>query len=209
MEKYFSVERDAENEIVIERSRFITYVRYVETEEGARAFIEEIRKKHSLATHNCYAFVVNKGAIKRFSDDGEPSGTAGVPILDAIVQANLVDTCVVVTRYFGGVKLGAGGLVRAYSKSASEGIKVSGIVEHALSAIFKLKVSYDRFSKILQVIQNDYSKTLKTEYFEHVEITFATLKAYEKTVLESLSESLSGSVDIEKLGYEYVKLTDL
>lgn len=209
MEKYFSVERDAENEIVIERSRFITYVRYVETEEGARAFIEEIRKKHSLATHNCYAFVVNKGAIKRFSDDGEPSGTAGVPILDAIVQANLVDTCVVVTRYFGGVKLGAGGLVRAYSKSASEGIKVSGIVEHALSAIFKLKVSYDRFSKILSVIQNDYSKTLKTEYFEHVEITFACLKAYEKTVLESLSESLSGSVDIEKLGYEYVKLTDL
>lgn len=209
MEKYFSVERDAENEIVIERSRFITYVRYVETEEGARAFIEEIRKKHSLATHNCYAFVVNKGAIKRFSDDGEPSGTAGVPILDAIVQANLVDTCVVVTRYFGGVKLGAGGLVRAYSKSASEGIKVSGIVEHALSAIFKLKVSYDRFSKILQVIQNDYSKTLKTEYFEQVEITFACLKAYEKTVLESLSESLSGSVDIEKLGYEYVKLTDL
>lgn len=209
MEKYFSVERDAENEIVIERSRFITYVRYVETEEGARAFIEEIRKKHSLATHNCYAFVVNKGAIKRFSDDGEPSGTAGVPILDAIVQANLVDTCVVVTRYFGGVKLGAGGLVRAYSKSASEGIKVSGIVEHALSAIFKLKVSYDRFSKILQVIQNDYSKTLKTEYFEQVEITFACLKAYEKTVLENLSESLSGSVDIEKLGYEYVKLTDL
>ena len=209
MEKYFSVERDAENEIVIERSRFITYVRYVETEEGARAFIEEIRKKHSLATHNCYAFVVNKGAIKRFSDDGEPSGTAGVPILDAIVQANLVDTCVVVTRYFGGVKLGAGGLVRAYSKSASEGIKVSGIVEHALSAIFKLKVSYDRFSKILSVIQNDYSKTLKTEYFEQVEITFACLKAYEKTVLESLSESLSGSVDIEKLGYEYVKLTDL
>ena len=209
MEKYFSVERDAENEIVIERSRFITYVRYVETEEGARAFIEEIRKKHSLATHNCYAFVVNKGAIKRFSDDGEPSGTAGVPILDAIVQANLVDTCVVVTRYFGGVKLGAGGLVRAYSKSASEGIKVSGIVEHALSAIFKLKVSYDRFSKILSVIQNDYSKTLKTEYFEQVEITFACLKAYEKTVLESLSESLSGSVNIEKLGYEYVKLTDL
>ncbi|MBQ2718051.1 MAG: YigZ family protein [Clostridia bacterium] len=209
MEKYFSVERDAENEIVIERSRFITYVRYVETEEGARAFIEEIRKKHSLATHNCYAFVVNKGAIKRFSDDGEPSGTAGVPILDAIVQANLVDTCVVVTRYFGGVKLGAGGLVRAYSKSASEGIKVSGIVEHALSAIFKLKVSYDRFSKILSVIQNDYSKTLKTEYFEQVEITFACLKAYEKTVLENLSESLSGSVDIEKLGYEYVKLTDL
>ena len=206
MEKYFSVERDAENEIVIERSRFITYVRYVETEEGARAFIEEIRKKHSLATHNCYAFVVNKGAIKRFSDDGEPSGTAGVPILDAIVQANLVDTCVVVTRYFGGVKLGAGGLVRAYSKSASEGIKVSGIVEHALSAIFKLKVSYDRFSKILSVIQNDYSKTLKTEYFEQVEITFACLKAYEKTVLENLSESLSGSVDIEKLGYEYVKL---
>lgn len=209
MEKYFSVERDAENEIVIERSRFITYVQYVETEEGARAFIEEIRKKHSLATHNCYAFVVNKGAIKRFSDDGEPSGTAGVPILDAIVQANLVDTCVVVTRYFGGVKLGAGGLVRAYSKSASEGIKVSGIVEHALSAIFKLKVSYDRFSKILSVIQNDYSKTLKTEYFEQVEITFATLKTYEKTVLENLSESLSGSVDIEKLGYEYVKLTDL
>ncbi len=206
MEKYFSVERDAENEIVIERSRFITYVRYVETEESARAFIEEIRKKHSLATHNCYAFVVNKGAIKRFSDDGEPSGTAGVPILDAIVQANLVDTCVVVTRYFGGVKLGAGGLVRAYSKSASEGIKVSGISEHALSAIFKLKVSYDRFSKILQVIQNDYSKTLKTEYFEQVEITFACLKAFEKTVLENLSESLSGSVDIEKLGYEYVKL---
>ena len=115
---YFCVKKETENETVIERSRFISYVKKCETEDDARAFLEEKRKAHPFATHNCYAYITERGKIARFSDDGEPQGTAGQPILEVIKNKKLFDTIVVVTRYFGGIKLGAGGLVRAYSQGA-------------------------------------------------------------------------------------------
>ena len=108
---------------IIEKSRFITYATHVETEDEARAFVAEIRSMHSLATHVCYAFVADKiGNLQRFSDDGEPQGTAGVPILEVLKNKKLFETAVAVVRYFGGIKLGAGGLVRAYSSSAAENL---------------------------------------------------------------------------------------
>lgn len=205
MKKYLSVERDAENEIVIERSRFITYVSPCKTEDEARAFIEKIRKLNSLATHNCYAFVCEKGAIKRFSDDGEPSGTAGVPILDAIVGGNLVDVCVVVTRYFGGVKLGAGGLTRAYSKSASSGIKTAGVCEWTLCSVFEIIVSYEKFSKINQLFINDNANVLSVDYDEQVKITFAVQQSQVDFINAELMETLSGNVNIHYLRDEYIR----
>ena len=112
-----------ESEKIIEKSRFLTYSAHVESEEEARAFIAEIRSKHSLATHVCYAFISDKtGNLQRFSDDGEPQGTAGVPILEVLKAKKLFETAVAVVRYFGGIKLGAGGLVRAYSSSAAENL---------------------------------------------------------------------------------------
>ena len=114
VESYLSILGEMENETIIERSRFICKIRRVESEEEAKAFIEEVRKAHSTATHNCYAYVASEdGNIMKFSDDGEPHSTAGKPMLDIIEGEKIFDVCVVVTRYFGGVLLGTGGLVRA------------------------------------------------------------------------------------------------
>jgi uncharacterized YigZ family protein len=209
MEKYYSIEREAENEIVIERSRFITFARFVQTDEEARAFIDEIRKKHSLATHNCYAYVCERGNVKRFSDDGEPSGTAGMPILDVITSMGLVDTAVVVTRYFGGIKLGAGGLVRAYSRSASECLRTAKICESAFCTVFKLKVTYDKFSKVANVLTGDSRKILRTDYGERVEVTFATYSQDEENVISELNETLSGDVDVHVVERRFMRLTAL
>ena len=119
--EYLSVSGQFQSEFIVERSRFISYCDRVKSEEEARAFVEKIKKQNSLATHNCYAFIADETAnLMRFSDDGEPQGTAGVPILDVIKNRNLRQTAVVVTRYFGGIKLGAGGLCRAYSRAASD-----------------------------------------------------------------------------------------
>ena len=119
MKNYLSVFSAVTYEKVIERSRFIANCAHVQDEEEAKAFVAKIRAEHSLATHNCYAFVADKtGNLMRFSDDGEPQGTAGMPILDVLKNKKLFETAVVVTRYFGGGKLGAGGLVRAYSGTA-------------------------------------------------------------------------------------------
>ena len=115
---YKTTEKEAQDEFVEQRSRFIGYVRPVKTEEEALAFIEEKKKQHWDARHNVYAYVLREGGIQRYSDDGEPHGTAGVPTLDVLLKSGVTDVCVVVTRYFGGILLGAGGLVRAYTKSA-------------------------------------------------------------------------------------------
>ena len=121
--KILTVYGENKSEKIIERSRFITYSKHVESEEEARAFLAEVRAEHSLATHVCYAFICDKlGNLCRFSDDGEPQGTAGMPILEVLKNKGLYQTAVAVVRYFGGVKLGAGGLVRAYSSSAAENL---------------------------------------------------------------------------------------
>ena len=124
MEKYFSVSGEKVTEKVIEKSRFITTSRHIEGEEEAKAFVAEISAKYADATHNCYAYICDSlGNFLRFSDNGEPQGTAGMPILEVIKNKKLFETAVVVTRYFGGIKLGAGGLVRAYSGCAAENLE--------------------------------------------------------------------------------------
>ena len=206
MDKYFSVERDVENEIVIERSRFITNVKSVKTEDEARTFLECVRKKYSLATHNCFACVCEMGAIKRSSDDGEPSGTAGQPMLDAIVSACLANVAVVVTRFFGGIKLGAGGLVRAYSKSVSDALKKAGKIEFSLCSVMKLTVNYDKISKISFITSSADVKVLSSDYGEKIVIYFAVKASQEKAIVEKLNESLSGSVEIENSEQKFINL---
>lgn len=134
LQRYLTVRPEGETEIEINRSRFISYVKRVETQEEAVAFIQEIKKKHWDATHNCSAYIVGENdQFQKMDDDGEPSGTAGKPILEVIKKKGLKDTAIVVTRYFGGIKLGAGGLIRAYGKSASAGVRAAGVVERILT----------------------------------------------------------------------------
>ncbi|MDE7300610.1 MAG: YigZ family protein, partial [Clostridia bacterium] len=131
MQSFLSVNGECVTEKVIEKSRFIATSRHVDGEEEAKAFIDEVRARYKDATHNCYAYVADdKGNFLRFSDDGEPQGTAGMPILEVIKNCNLKQTAVVVTRYFGGIKLGAGGLVRAYAGAAAENLAATERVNY-------------------------------------------------------------------------------
>ncbi|AIS52291.1 hypothetical protein TKV_c11190 [Thermoanaerobacter kivui] len=146
-------------EVEIKRSRFIGHAKPVSSEEEAIKFIEEIRAKHRMATHNVYAYVLGENdEVQRYSDDGEPSGTAGIPVLNVIKKEGLKNVAVVVTRYFGGILLGAGGLVRAYTKGAKVGIEAAGIVEKIFAKSVVLTFDYTLLGKI----QNEL---LKREYY--------------------------------------------
>ena len=146
---YFTVKEHGEHEIVIQKSRFIAHVARVETEEAAQTFIQDIKKEHWNASHNCSAYLIGENnQIQKANDDGEPGGTAGVPMLEVLKKRDLKDTVVVVTRYFGGIKLGAGGLIRAYGKSTSEGINAVGVVERKLMTVMHTKIDYTWLGKI-------------------------------------------------------------
>ena len=144
---------EATNTIIIERSRFITYMKRVKSEEEYRNYLAKIRKKHHDATHVCSAMICKN--IRRSSDDGEPSGTAGAPILGVLDKKGLDETCALVVRYFGGIKLGAGGLIRAYSSSVSECVKNAILIEEVSLPKYELKVSYETANKIDHYLRNN------------------------------------------------------
>ena len=153
--RYRTLRREGEREIVIKKSRFIGYGKPVTSEEEAVAFVEAIRKKHWDATHNCYAYVIGeRDEIQKSSDDGEPSGTAGRPILEVIKAQQLKDTAIVVTRYFGGIMLGAGGLIRAYTEGAVQAIEASEPIERVLRRKVSVEVDYTWYGKIENELRN-------------------------------------------------------
>lgn len=167
---YYTVKGQGEHEIVIQKSRFIAHVARATTEEEAQNFIQEIKKKHWDATHNCSAYMIGENnQIQKANDDGEPSGTAGVPILEVLKKKDLKDTVVVITRYFGGIKLGAGGLIRAYGKATSEGIAATGMVERKLVQIMHTNVEYTLLGKIENELRSSSIYLLKDiHYLEDV-----------------------------------------
>ena len=143
MVRFKTVCREDEASLTIEKSRFISYVRPVKTVEEAEAFISEIRSRHRDATHNVPVYVLGEHfEIQKYSDDGEPSGTAGVPVLQMLVKEGITDTAVVITRYFGGIKLGTGGLVRAYTGTAKEALKAAGIAEVKDMHVMNVRIEY-------------------------------------------------------------------
>ena len=192
-----------ESEKVIERSRFITYCAHVETEEAARAFIAEIRSKHTLATHVCFAFIADKlGNLQRFSDDGEPQGTAGVPILEVLKNKKLFETAVAVVRYFGGIKLGAGGLVRAYSSSAAECLDGADIRVLETCVEYALEVEYTGVDGVQKYLSSNTCSLLSTEYGEKVRFVVAVKKTDGEAFLTGLIDFMQGKIQTER-GKEY------
>ena len=192
-----------ESEKIIERSRFITYSTHVESEEEARAFLAKIRSAHSLATHVCYAFVADKvGNLQRFSDDGEPQGTAGVPILEVLKNKKLFETAVAVVRYFGGIKLGAGGLVRAYSSSAAENLDGADIRVLEMCAERLVTVDYTGVDSAQKYISTHTCTLLSTDYGGKVTFRLAVKKADVDGFCSALVDYMQGRVEIEK-GKEY------
>ena len=171
MENYKIVHRGGQGEIVEKKSRFIATVCPVMSEEEAISFIEKTKKKYWDARHNCHAFVIGeRNEVSRCSDDGEPSGTAGKPMLDVLLGAGVHNVCVVVTRYFGGTLLGTGGLVRAYSKAVQEGLANSVVIEKILSSRMEIYTDYNGIGKIQYIIGKSPAITVKTEYTDRVSV---------------------------------------
>lgn len=169
--RYYTVKEYGEHEIIIQKSRFIAQIKRAESENEAQEFIQTIKKKNWNASHNCSAYLIGKhDQIQKANDDGEPGGTAGVPILEVLKKRNLKDTVVVVTRYFGGIKLGAGGLIRAYGKATSEGLDEVGIVERRLMQIIIVKVDYTWLGKIEKEVRASEYIIKEIHYLDIVEL---------------------------------------
>lgn len=196
---YLSVLGECVTEKVIEKSRFIATSRHVESEEEARAFIAEINKKYSDATHNCFAFISDiNGNMLRFSDDGEPQGTAGMPMLEVLKNRNLMQTAVVVTRYFGGIKLGAGGLVRAYTGATSQNLDAAQTVCYEMCAESLYTLDYPFVDAVLRYFSAKDCEVKNSQYSDKVTFTVAVKKEFENYFNAELVNLLNGKIKIEK-----------
>lgn len=198
-EGYKTVYIGGQGEIVEKKSRFIATVRPVHTEEEAAAFVEEMRKKYWDARHNCHAFTIGKNReCTRCSDDGEPSGTAGRPMLDVLLGQELHDTAVVVTRYFGGVLLGTGGLVRAYSAAVQAGLAQSTIIEKRTGAKLRIDTDYSGLGKIQYLAGERSIPVLDVAYTDKVSMYLLVPEEEEKGFVKAVTEGTSGRARMEK-----------
>lgn len=202
----FTILRDYRNEIVIEKSRFICSLKKVKSEEEAQEFIKAVKKEFWDATHNCSAYLVDDLA-QRSSDDGEPSGTAGIPMLEVLRKNNLTGTAAVVTRYFGGIKLGAGGLVRAYSGSVAGAVKECGLAEKILMSRFSFIYDVNSVGKILNILyQQSLFEIADVEYNMRAKVILL-MRNDQKTEAEAwLTENLNKLIELELEGSEYVEV---
>lgn len=191
------------DEITIEKSTFIGYAKPIKTEEEAVEFINEIKKKHKDARHNVWAYTVGKSMnIQRYSDDGEPQGTAGIPTLEVIKKEDLRDVVVVVTRYFGGIKLGAGGLVRAYTKGAKIGLEAGKIIEKIMYQEVKIKIDYNQLGKVQNEIMNMGYFIKDTIYEDNVEIIVYSRANEKESIIERINDITSATAQIT-IGEEF------
>lgn len=174
MSGYLTVKDNVCDKTVIERSEFICRIKHVETEQEAKDFILEVKKLESLATHNCYAYIADdKGLVQKFSDDGEPSGTAGMPMLSVLKNKNLFKIVAVVTRYFGGIKLGAGGLVRAYSGAVNDCLKKAQILDMQPAELVCIIIDYENYSNLLRFLEGKEIKVISTNFENQVKVNLA------------------------------------
>ena len=202
----FTIVKDFRQEIVIEKSRFICTLKKVHSEAEAQEFIKTIKKEFWDATHNCSAYIVDEMA-QRSSDDGEPSGTAGLPMLEVLRKNKLTNTAAVVTRYFGGIKLGAGGLVRAYTNSVAEAVKVTGIAQKVLVSKFSFMYDLNEVGKILNILyQQQLFEIADVEYGLKAKVILK-MKDSDKEAAEAwLTESLNKVVQLEREGSEFIEV---
>lgn len=208
-QQYKILYRGGEGEIVEKKSRFIATTRPVKSEEEAIAFIEEMKKKYWDARHNCSAYVIGeRGQVQRCSDDGEPSQTAGRPMLDVLLGEEVRNICVVVTRYFGGTLLGTGGLVRAYSSAVQEGLKNSTVVEKCLGDRILIHTDYNGVGKLQYVAGQMGLTILDTQYTDQVDMTFMVPVDQTGSFLSQVTEKTAGRAQIEREGTLYYGMLD-
>ncbi len=206
MKEYKTVEKEGVDEFVEKKSRFIGHVKPVKTQQEATEFINSLKSKYWDATHNVYAYVLRENNICRSSDDGEPSGTAGVPVLDVLLKEQLMDVCVVVTRYFGGTLLGAGGLVRAYSHGSKIAVESGGIITMAPCKIMKVSVNYSFYDRMNILLADSGANVIESNFSDVVNIKFS-IKADNKDVLaDKLTQQSNGKYSLKEIGEEFAKV---
>lgn len=198
MSTYKTLHEFGMDEITIEKSTFIGYAKPIKSEEQAIEFINEIKKKHKDARHNVWSYTVGKNMnIQRYSDDGEPQGTAGIPTLEVIKKEDLRDVVIVVTRYFGGIKLGAGGLVRAYTKGAKIGIEAGQVIQKVLYREVSIKIDYTQLGKVQNEIMNMGYFIKDTIYEENVEIVVYSRSNEVENIMTKITDITSATADIQ------------
>lgn len=208
-QSYKILYKGGQGELVEKKSRFIATTRPVETEEEAVLFIEEMKKKYWDASHNCSAYVIgDRHQIQRCSDDGEPSQTAGRPMLDVLLGEDVHNICVVVTRYFGGTLLGTGGLVRAYSKSVQEGLKESCIVEKKLARKVEIKTDYNGIGKLQYLAAQRGLAVMDTVYTENVTAEYLVPEGRVDEFKTAVTEATNGKAGIGESDPLYYGLVD-
>ena len=202
-----TIKEDGQVQEEIKKSRFICHAKRVYSEEEARAFITAIKKEHYKATHNCSAFIIGeRSEIKRTSDDGEPSGTAGVPMLGVLENHDLTNVCVVVTRYFGGIKLGAGGLIRAYAGSVALAVKEIGIVEIKEQAGIQIQMSYAQYQEYGNFLKEHHLMELDTNFTDQVDTMIYVDKEEKENIKSALVEFFNGKVTLTDQGLREVEV---
>jgi uncharacterized YigZ family protein len=190
---YFTIKDEVSVDFEEKKSLFIGHAKRVYNEEEAKAFVYKVRSEHKEASHNVYAYIIGENlGIQRYSDDGEPQGTAGVPVLEVIKKNSVTDIAVVVTRYFGGVLLGAGGLVRAYSKGAAEAVKAAGIVEKVKGLRLEILIDYDLLGKIQYICGQNSWHIEDTEYSDRVKAVLYCETANIDMIKNTFVEATSG-----------------
>ncbi len=203
---YRTVAKEAMAEFVEKRSRFIGHIKPVVTQEEALEFIAELKTKYWDATHNVYAYSLKEGGIRRFSDDGEPQGTAGMPVLDVLQKEDVTDCVLVVTRYFGGTLLGAGGLVRAYSRAAKLALDTGGIANMALCRVCEFECDYALYERATQLLDLLAGKIMDTQFAESVKISFYIETQKLEDFEVALKELSLGKVLIVRKGELFAKV---
>ncbi|MCR1898223.1 YigZ family protein [Irregularibacter muris] len=207
MNSYITINEKAEVEEIIEKSKFISYVFPIQSEEEATNIIHKINKLHWKATHNVYAFILGENKeIQRSSDDGEPSGTAGVPVLEIIKKEDLTNILIIVTRYFGGIKLGAGGLIRAYAHMGKIGIEQCAKVKNILCEQIKVTVDYQHWGRIENECNSQGFDIQEVEFLDKVYLSFYLQEEQIKSFISRIEDITRGEVVMEFLGKQFVKL---
>ena len=205
--EYRTIKEDGQVQEEIKKSRFICHAKRVYSEEEARDFITAIKKEHYKATHNCSAFIVGeRSEIKRTSDDGEPSGTAGIPMLGVLENHNLTNVCVVVTRYFGGIKLGAGGLIRAYAGSVALAVKEIGIIEIKEQAGIQIHMTYAQYQEYGNFLKEHNLIELETNFTDQVDTMIFIDKEKKNGIKADLIEFFNGKVTLTDKGLREVEV---
>lgn len=204
-EAYKTIQLKADAEFTEKRSRFIGHVCPAQTPQEAMQFVEEIRRQHRDARHNVFAYSLRADGVKRCSDDGEPQGTGGVPVLDVLEKAGIVDAVVVVTRYFGGVLLGAGGLVRAYSHAAHLAVEAGGVVTMGACNIYRATVDYGFYKKFCMLAQEAGATLLSTDFSDSVTVELRIAAEKGESLCASMLDISGGKTKFEKIGENFAE----